>query len=826
MQSLKSLISVTVLTCGLANAALISHYTFDETSGLTAADSGSAGATGAIGSNVTLGTPGVFGTAFTFVNDASQNGVVDMGNAATFADLNTSQALTVSVWLKWTSSTDNRDTAVFLGSSSVSDRYLDIGTTGGVNTANLGGVFGRNRAGATFPDMIRSSGLNDGQWHHIAYTVDAVTDVTQLYIDGVLAGTTTTPLFTFPAFNNFEVGRLGRSAPTDAYAGSVDELRIYDAVLSAGEITALAQGPAGDPGIAVASSFTFTNSGAAETFSIPFSNTGATQTLVLTAPTPVTITGSDAASFTVSSFDNNLAPGAAGAIALQFTPATPGFYAATLTIASNDALQPSREVAIEVEVTDPIAGVSPVAIDFGSFAAAPGPQTSTLTITNDGGAQDLTVSNLTVTGSPAFTVDVPLPITVAPGTSTGITVTFTPGSAGGNFAANLEVTTDGYNQQVFNIPLTAQVKFSNPDATLVSLFTFDGEANVGDDSGPSNHDGTAVGDAKRTSSARIGAGALLLDGAGDLIDLGVGSGATYGPQLIADSDGFTVACWAHVPAATVVDRTRFFSAYANGASALSEGWGVGQRNTSRALVGTTYGKADYLTPVNVAPAPGAWHHYAYVFRNVPVNRVDFYLDGVLVDSRTTTVTGFTDPTTVGFAIGALGRATAFEGFEGRLDDLRIYNRELPGSNIADLYNSAPELAGYAAWAGSYGLDPAGDGLPSEDPDRDGIANSVEFLLGSSPVSGASLHLPVASENAGGLSFGYRREVAALEEGFVDQVEYSDVLTGASWVTAVHNVGGVTISSILAPDGETEEVTVTIPATAGRIFARLRVTTPQ
>lgn len=825
MQTLKSLVAAAALTFGLANAALISHYTFDEASGTTAADSGPAGANGAIGSNVTLGTPGVFGTAFTFNNDASQNGVVDMGNAATFTAINTSQAVTVSVWLNWTASDANRDTAIFLGSNSVSDRYLDIGTAGGVNTANMGGVFGRNRAGAAFPDLMRSSGLNNGQWHHIAYTVDASTDVTQLYIDGVLVGTTTTPTFTLPSFNNFEVGRLGRNSPTDAYAGSVDDLRIYDTVLSTSEIATLAQGAVGDPSLGVASSVSFTNKGAAEILSVPFSNLGASQTLVLTGPAPITISGADANLFTVSSYDNNVLPGDSGAIRIQFNPVGAGHYSATLAIASNDGLKPSKEVTIEVEVTDPIALVSATALDFGTLTGSSGPQTRTLTITNDGGAQDLTVYDAAVVGNPAFSVNVSPPIIVAAGESTEITVTFNPDTAEGNFAANLELSTDAYNQAVFIIPLSAQVTLSNPEASLVSHFTFDSEANLGDDTGSLDNNGTPVGDARWTSSARVGSGALLLDGSGDLIDLGVDSGPDYTSQLIADNDGFTVACWAQVPTSATVDRTRFFSSYANGASSLSEGWGVGQRNSGRTLVGTTFGKADYLTPADMAPVLGAWHHYAFVFRNVPVNRVDFYLDGVLVDSRTSTQTGFNDPTTVGFAIGALGRSTAFEGFEGRLDDLRIYSRELLGGNIADLYNSTPQAAAYDAWASSYGLDPEGDGLYGEDPDSDGIANSLEFVLGSSPVSGASVNLPVATQSGSTLAFVYKREIAALAEGFVDQVEYSDTLAQESWVTAVNSVGGVTISTV-GIDDETEEVTVTIPSTGGRMFARLKVSAPE
>lgn len=243
------LLLTSILLCGATtHAALVSHFTFDELTGTTATDSGPAAANGVIGANVVLGTTGVFGTAYTFPNEATAAGIVDMGNATgLFTALTGSQQLTISVWLNFTTP-GGRDSAVFLGSDSSATRYIDIGTT------SAGAMYGRSRDAATttapFPDLVRGTALNDGKWHHVAYTTNAATDITSIYIDGVLEGTTTTPVFTFPAFNNFEVGRLGRGAPTDAFGGSIDELRIYDTVLTPTEIAALA---VPEPGAAVIS---------------------------------------------------------------------------------------------------------------------------------------------------------------------------------------------------------------------------------------------------------------------------------------------------------------------------------------------------------------------------------------------------------------------------------------------------------------------------------------------------------------------------------------------------------------------------------------------
>ena len=815
------------LGAGLAHGGLISHYTFDETTGTSAQDRGTAGVNGVIGSNVLIGQPGKFGTAFTFKNDTTDAGIVDMGNAtAVFNAITTSQKLTISVWLSWTTA-GTRDCAVFLGDSTSTNRYLDVGTV-----TSTTGVYGRvrNAQGTGFSDLspTPAAALNTGAWHHVAYTLDAATEVAQLYVDGVPVSSGTTTAITLPTiFNNFEVGRLGRSGVTDAYAGSVDELRIYDSVLTAGQIQLLSQGPGGDPSLQISATETFTNNGQATTLVVPFTNGGASQPLVLTEPTPVTISGVDAASFSVSSYDNNLAPGASGALNIAFTPSRSGIHEATLTVASNDSLQSSRQVALSVEVIDPVAVVSPVAIDFGTLDQVTEPQTRTLTISNQGGAAPLNVYSLQLTGNSAFTTDATTPFIVPAGQSANVTVTFTPGSADGRFVASLDVDTDGYSKSFFTIPLVAHVKLANPNESLVSHFTFEDQGALGHDSGLLGNNGTPVGDAQWTSSSRVGTGALLLDGTGDLIDLGAGTGPEYTSGMLSDDDGFTVACWANVPTGTTTDRVRFFSAYANGAAGLAEGWGVGRRNTAGQLIGTTYGRADYLAAAASAPAPGAWHHYAYVFRNVPVNRVDLFVDGALVSSHNATAAnaiGLNEAATVGFAIGALGRSTAFEGFHGRLDDLRIYNREMSASNVADLYNSVPPLSGYESWASGYGLDPDGNGGYLENPDQDGLTNSLEYLLGSSPVSGVSADLPEASVEAGHLVFVYPRKKAAVDGGFLDVVEFTDDLADTEWTPAVHAQGGVTIG-VTDLDAETEEVTVSIPSSGPRMFARLTVTAP-
>jgi hypothetical protein len=81
--------------------------------------------------------------------------------------------------------------------------------------------------------------INDGQWHHLAATYDG--SEMRVYVDGVLENTSTDysgllPLDTFPVW----IGKHYDSANTSGYFnGAIDEVQIYDRVLSAEQIRAL-----------------------------------------------------------------------------------------------------------------------------------------------------------------------------------------------------------------------------------------------------------------------------------------------------------------------------------------------------------------------------------------------------------------------------------------------------------------------------------------------------------------------------------------------------------------------------------------------------------
>ena len=140
-----------------------------------------------------------------------------------------------------------------------------------------------------------------------------------------------------------------------------------------------------------------------------------------------------------------------------------------------------------------------------------------------------------------------------------------------------------------------------------------------------------------------------------------------------------------------------------------------------------------------------------------------------------------------------------------------------------LVPTAPPASGYSAWLTANSLS-GGNAAPDADPERDGILNGVEFVIGSNPqLAGDQGRLPVVTVGAGGsLNVVFRRTDASAYLNPV--IEYDTDLAG-TWTPAVNGVGGVTISTEDNFEPVTDRITVNIPGAGVRNFARLRVVVP-
>jgi len=102
-------------------------------------------------------------------------------------------------------------------------------------------------------------------------------------------------------------------------------------------------------------------------------------------------------------------------------------------------------------------------------------------------------------------------------------------------------------------------------------------------------------------------------------------------------------------------------------------------------VGSTGGDTTLTSSVNIND--GAWHHVAAT-RNNSTGAMAVYVDGVLRGSGTGPTGSRTFPP--GLRIGSLQTGNNF--LNGTLDDVRLYDRILTGSEIAAFVNTPPALA--------------------------------------------------------------------------------------------------------------------------------------
>lgn len=109
-----------------------------------------------------------------------------------------------------------------------------------------------------------------------------------------------------------------------------------------------------------------------------------------------------------------------------------------------------------------------------------------------------------------------------------------------------------------------------------------------------------------------------------------------------------------------------------------------------------------------------------------------------------------------------------------------------------------------------------------DANSDGESNLLEFATGQNPHEGTSLTTPL-EVGLDTISYRYPRSIAAVGDGMLYQVEWSDTLQENSWSTS-----GVidNLDSINPGNGEVENRMATVPrGTAGKRFIRLKVSSP-
>jgi hypothetical protein len=214
---------------------LLGHWSFDESSGDQALDS--AGGNSGTLHNSPARVGGELGSALSF-NGSNQ--YVEMGSPGPLGG----SAVSVAAWLKTTNTAEEVFFAYGSDSGNGSAEYFRL-------NVNMGGG---DRIGTRSADGRRSfyaPGITDGAWHHVVVQTaagDVLTNL-QVYLDGAL-------LTSAAEDSNPSAGwNIGSGSPTIPvtvgadvqggfasfpFGGSIDDVQLYNRVLSASEVSMLA----------------------------------------------------------------------------------------------------------------------------------------------------------------------------------------------------------------------------------------------------------------------------------------------------------------------------------------------------------------------------------------------------------------------------------------------------------------------------------------------------------------------------------------------------------------------------------------------------------
>ncbi len=224
---------------------------------------------------------------------------------------------------------------------------------------------------------------------------------------------------------------------------------------------------------------------------------------------------------------------------------------------------------------------------------------------------------------------------------------------------------DGNNPPAVSVPLTQTVNASAP--ALVGYWALNETAgNTAVDSSGNNNSGTLINGPVWNSAGKIG-GALSFDGVNDYVSLG-------NPSVLIPGSAITLAGWLKL--GTVSGNRIIISKY-DAASPANE-------TLIRYQTGGEIYCAIGGTAVSARPGMGAgqWYHTACTYDGATIR---LYLNGVQLASVAKTGP-IADEAGTNWLIGARTPANPATFMQGLLDDIRIYNFALAGSEVTQLYN--------------------------------------------------------------------------------------------------------------------------------------------
>lgn len=548
---------------------------------------------------------------------------------------------------------------------------------------------------------------------------------------------------------------------------------------------------ASTPTLVVNASEDFSNEGLPESFSFGISNAGLAQ---LDISSVATDGSGNASAFSNITFDTPLAAsGGSGFVDFDFTPSGAGTYSTNFVITSNDPASPAT-VAISVEVLDPEISVATGSLDFGDYDPSPGLQTLNVTVTNAGEAVNLVIdgvlTEITGTNESAFDV-VSVPGPIAPGATGDIVVSFDPGALEGQFFAELTIVSNDINGATPTVDLVGYVRETPVSGVIVARFDFDSSQVV---------DGIA--------SVDIDASAGAPWTTSDLLDQATGTGAISASNQAGGNREVLSG-----PTGNLL----LFSCNreSDGQTPVTPGGNSESTWTTFSVTPESGGSIDFdggsltidtFATTSLGAASANWSLYYSTNGGTSWNLIAGFPGASSAAGLSAAVPITWNLTSLGTVSGEI--QFALDPVATSATNGVAVQRGIGFDNLVLTAAAVnPPGGGFATWASNLGIpdDPQYDGT-----DFDGISALVEYALGLSPLVSETL---AGSFDTATNQLSFPKGAEAEANGDVDwEIEVSDDL-------------GITDPwEVVTPDNETTTVIeYTLPAEAGKVFGRLKVT---
>ena len=288
--------------------------------------------------------------------------------------------------------------------------------------------------GPAFTDIVDPTPLVAGTWYHVAVTYDASTGLLSLYKNGSLVGSATAAAYTETFLN------IGNFNNANYFDGNIDEVRIWSVVRTAAEIAANVSCPlsGAEPGLIAYYNFNQGAAGANNSTITQLNDlhgncpqNGLLQNFALNGPT-----------------SNWIAPGAP-------LPGTCTAQVPNISVAGKDSC---------IVIGD----MTPTTTDNTDFGTTNAGMTvnDTFYIRNNGGA-DLSVTSVTISGTDASSFNVVnfTPVTIVPGDSVALVVSFAPSTSGVK-NATVVVNNNTTGEAAYNFAVTGNALAALPVTLL------------------------------------------------------------------------------------------------------------------------------------------------------------------------------------------------------------------------------------------------------------------------------------------------------------------------------------------------------------------------